>query len=250
MSDVAIVSTDAHDHERRHAACPGDARVTGSPVRHLAIIPDGNRRWARDRGRSVQAGHQAGIAAVDAAVREAFAQGVEVVTFWWGSPANLTKRAPEEVRGIVDALGEWLDGPALALLRETDARFDAYGRIDELCPELTPKVRCAREAGGAGPRRLVLLMGYDGRDELREAASAFAKNACSSLEEGLWTADLPDVDLLLRSGDSAHLSAGFMLWRIAEARLAFVAEPWPAVTPAVLRRELAAAGTQARRYGG
>jgi undecaprenyl pyrophosphate synthase len=58
------------------------------------------------------------------------------------------------------------------------------------------------------------------------------------------------VDLLLRSGDSAHLSAGFMLWRIAEARLAFVSEPWPAVTPAILRRELTAAGAQARRYGG
>jgi undecaprenyl diphosphate synthase len=224
--------------------------VTAAPVRHLAIIPDGNRRWARARGATVQAGHQAGIAAIDAAIREAFAQGVEIVTFWWGSPANLTKRAPDEVRGFVDALGAWLDGPALALLRDADARFDAHGRIDELCPELSPKVAAARAGAGAGPRRVVLLMAYDGRDELRHAADQLAKGEASSLEAGLWTADLPDVDLLLRSGDSAHLSAGFMLWRIAEARLAFVSEPWPAVTPAILRRELTAAGAQARRYGG
>ncbi|MCA9573815.1 MAG: undecaprenyl diphosphate synthase family protein [Myxococcales bacterium] len=223
--------------------------MTGTPIRHLAIIPDGNRRWARARGMSAQEGHIAGIGAIDGAIREAFAQGVEMVTFWWGSPANLTQRAPEEVRGIVDALGDWLDGPAQRLLRDTDARFGAFGRIDELCPELRPKLDRALGAASAGPRQVTLLMGYDGRDELREAARTFARGASQSLEEGLWTAGLPDVDLLLRSGGSAHLSAGFMLWHIAEARLAFVDEPWPAVTPAVVRRELEAAGAQTRRYG-
>jgi len=223
--------------------------VSGAPVRHLAIIPDGNRRWARARDLSVQEGHRAGIAAVNEAIREAFACGVEVATFWWGSPANLTQRAPEEVRGIVGALREWLETDALALLRETQARFDAFGRIDELCPQLLPAIDAAKRAGHTGPRRIVLLMGYDGRDELRAAASALAEGRCDSLEAGLWTADLPDVDLLLRSGDSAHLSAGFMLWRIAEARLAFLVEPWPAVTPALLRQQLELAGNQARRYG-
>mgnify|MGYP000965503024 CR=1 FL=1 len=72
-------------------------------MKHLAIIPDGNRRWARERGLTVQDGHRAGIRAIDDAIRVAFDHGVEVVTFWWGSPANLTQRAPDEVRGIVEA---------------------------------------------------------------------------------------------------------------------------------------------------
>jgi undecaprenyl diphosphate synthase len=69
------------------------------------------------------------------------------------------------------------------------------------------------------------------------------------LEQGLWTADLPDVDLLIRSGDSAHLSAGFMIWRISEARLCFVPELWPAVSPEQVRELLASAGASSRRYG-
>lgn len=223
--------------------------MTGTPVRHLAIIPDGNRRWARARGLTAQEGHRAGIAAIDNAIRVAFAHDVEIVTFWWGSPANLTQRAPDEVRGIVDALREWLESRALELLSETGARFEAHGRIEELCPDLLPAIARAHQQAGAGPRRVVLLMGYDGRDELRAAASAFAAGRCESLEAGLWTATLPDVDLLLRSGDSAHLSAGFMLWRIAEARLAFVEEPWPAVTSAILSEHLSVAAGQSRRYG-
>lgn len=223
--------------------------MSGTPVTHLAIIPDGNRRWARARGLSVQDGHRAGVAAIDNAIRAAFDVGVEVVTFWWGSPANLTQRAPDEVRGIVGALQEWLESRAPQLLQETQARFEAHGRIEALCPSLLPAIAHATERSGSGPRRVVLLMAYDGRDELREAASALAGGRAESLEAGLWTGHLPDVDLLLRSGGSAHLSAGFMLWRIAEARLAFLDEPWPAVTTELLRRELEHATGQARRYG-
>ena len=69
--------------------------------RHLALIPDGNRRWARARGLTTAQGHQAGIQAVGRVAEAAFAAGVEVVSFWWGSPANLIRRDPEEVAGIV-----------------------------------------------------------------------------------------------------------------------------------------------------
>lgn len=222
---------------------------TPSPVRHLAIIPDGNRRWARAHGLSAQEGHRAGIAAIDAALRAAFDSGAECVTFWWGSPANLQKRDAEEVRGILSALSDWLTGAAPALLREYDARFSAYGRIDELCPSLASPLAAARAAAGTGPRRVVLLMAYDGRDEIRAAVARLTRGEVQTLEDGLWTADLPDVDLLIRSGDSAHLSAGFMIWRISEARLCFVPELWPAVGPDQVRALMASAGASARRYG-
>ena len=92
-------------------------------------------------------------------------------------------------------------------------------------------------------------MAYDGRDEIRAAVARLTRGEVQALEDGLWTADLPDVDLLIRSGDSAHLSAGFMIWRISEARLCFVPELWPAVGPDQVRALMASAGTSARRYG-
>ncbi len=223
--------------------------MSGAKVRHLAIIPDGNRRWARARGLTPQEGHRAGIAAIDAAVRAAFEAGTECVTFWWGSPANLQKREADEVLGILAALSHWLTDQAPALLAEFDARFSAFGRIEELCPSLLQPLESARQAAGGGPRQVVLLMAYDGRDELRAAVDKLVRGEVQELEDGLWTAALPDVDLLLRSGGSAHLSAGFMLWRIAEARLSFVDTLWPAVTKAQIRELLEASGAQSRRYG-
>ncbi len=180
----------------------------------------------------------------------AWSVGVEVFTFWWGSPANLTLRSEAEVREIVAALSDWLDGPAMDLLRRHSARFEMHGRFAELCPSLVPSVARASTAAGTGPRRLVVLMGYDGRDEIRSAVTAAAqKGDASEFEQELWTRGLPPVDLLIRSGDSAHLSAGFMLWSIAEARIRMVESMWPDFTVDDLIRLIEEAAASERRYG-
>lgn len=223
----------------------------GEPVRHLALVPDGNRRWARARGLGPAEGHAAGIHNVGRLAAAAWADGVEAVTFWWGSPANLLRRDPVEVAHIVGVLADWLDGPGAALLAAHGATFEALGRWPELCPELAGPVARARSAAGPGPRRLVLLMGYDGRDELRAAAEALHGGGAdeAAFTAATWTGHLPPVDLVLRTGGEPHLSAGFLLWSIAEARLAFSPTLWPAFTPAALRRHLARARATPRRYG-
>jgi undecaprenyl diphosphate synthase len=165
--------------------------------------------------------------------RAAFDAGVEVFSFWWGSPANLEKRPASEE--IVPALQDWLDQSLPGLCAETGARFDAFGRWPELCPGLrAPSIP-------GGPRHVVLLMAYDGREELQAAQGR--------LPDGLWTAGLPPVDLVVRTGGETHLSAGFMLWHIAEAQLAFLPEFWPELEPERFRRLLLERGRVRRRYG-
>lgn len=219
-----------------------------TPLHHLAVIPDGNRRWARARDLTPQQGHAHGIANVGPIATRAWESGVEVFSFWWGSPANLTKRSPAEVEAIVGVLNDWLTDVAPGLLQQHDARFSVHGLWEQHCPELARGIEAARAAQGSGPRRLVLLMAYDGRDELVAAASR-GPTTREELAAGLWTADLPPVDLVLRTAGEPHLSAGFLLWHLAEAQLAFVDEPWPAFTVEVLDRVLDTYGGTARRFG-
>ena len=224
--------------------------LPGAP-QHLAIVPDGNRRWARARGEGSADGHAAGIANIGTAAQAAFEAGVEVFTFWWGSPANLTKRSPAEVAAITGVLDAWLRGPGATLIDRWGARFDAIGRWPELCPEIGPGVQTASAAAGQGPRRLVLLMGYDGREELLDGAERLGGRPLEveSFGRALWTGDLPPVDLLIRTGGEPHLSAGFLLWRIAEAQLAFPGDLWPAFSPERLRQELERFAGIERRHG-
>lgn len=219
--------------------------------RHLALIPDGNRRWARARMLDPVDGHEAGITNVGRVADAAFAAGVEVVSFWWGSPANLTERDPDEVEGIVSALDGFLRRGADGILAGREAGFEVIGRWRELVPSLGPAVRTARASAGRGPRRLVLLMGYDGRDELRAAAHALRGGGSDTqeFEAALWTGHLPPIDLLIRTGGEPHLSAAFLLWRLANAQLAFPDAMWPAYSPAMLEAELARFAATERRFG-
>ena len=215
---------------------------------HLAIIPDGNRRWARSQGLEPSEGHRVGIRNTGRIAAAAWQDGVEVFSFWWGSPANLTGRDPDEVRIIIEVLNTWLTDEAPALLKDWNARFDVFGRWEELAPGITAGVEAARASAGSGPRRLVLLMAYDGREELA-AAAAHAPQSVAELADSLWTASLPPVDLILRTAGEPHLSAGFLLWHIAEAQLTFVDPPWPACTPEDLRAAFGEFAKRDRRFG-
>lgn len=215
---------------------------------HLAVIPDGNRRWARSQNLHPSEGHRAGIANAGPIASAAWESGVTVFSFWWGSPANLMGRDPDEVRVIIDVLNAWLSDIAPALLQQWNASFDIFGRWKELAPGIADGVAAARAGAGTGPRRLVLLMAYDGREEIA-AAAATGPASVEELAAELWTASLPPVDLILRTAAEPHLSAGFLLWHIAEAQLTFVDPPWPACTPADLADALDEFAKRERRFG-
>ena len=203
-------------------------------VTHLAVIPDGNRRWARARGLQARDGHAAGIHQIGVIARAAFDAGVETFTFWWGSPANLSRRDPKEVADIIDVLNAWLCTEGVKLVQELDCRFYALGKWEAHAEGIRSGVERCQAAQGAGRRQICLLMAYDGREEILDAA----QGGVEGFEERLWTAVLPPVDLVLRSGGEPQLSAGFLLWQIAHAQLAFSDSFWPDVTPEELRRIL------------
>jgi undecaprenyl diphosphate synthase len=222
--------------------------------RHVAVIPDGNRRWARARGLPAAEGHAAGVRAIGSCAEAAFEEGVEVFTFWWGSPANLTQRDPAEVGAIVDTLSRWLSTEGAALVARMDATFEAIGRWWTLCPAIEPAVEKAARAAGPGPRRLVLLMAYDGREEIVDAARRLAgagRDAFTVEEFGrsTWTGHLPPVDLVVRTGGDPHLSAGFLIWGIADAALSFSDEMWPDFGPDRMRAAIRDAAAMERRFG-
>ncbi len=211
------------------------------PPRHLAVIPDGNRRWASERGLTPTDGHRAGIAQVGVIAHAALQAGVQVFSFWWGSPANLTQRAPTEVSGIVSVLETWLREVAPDLCHSLGARFEVIGRYRELCPSLEPAIQALPTEG---EKAIVLFMAYDGREEIKEAA-----RGSRDFETSLWTAHLPPVDLLIRTGGGAHFSAGFLLWLLAESQLSFPDPLWPAFTLKDFQAELARYATTERRFG-
>ena len=219
--------------------------------RHLAIIPDGNRRWARREGLPDADGHREGMQRMSAVLEHAWHRGWSHLSFWWGSPANLQQRDAAEVAIIVDCLSSWLEGPAPELLRRHNASFHIAGRWEEMCPSLRPGVERCRQLAGDADRALMVLMGYDGRDEIRTAAAALkgAGESEAAFEAALWTAALPPVDLILRTGGEPHLSAGFLLWNIAQAQLAFLDCLWPEITSDDLDASFERYQSTQRRYG-
>ena len=218
-------------------------------IRHLALIPDGNRRWARGLGLSDTEGHRAGIARVAPLVSAAWAQGVSVVSLWWGSPANLVRRQPAEVQGIIGSLAEFLEGNAPRLLATHAAGFSLVGRWQEYCPSLVPGETACKVASGRSGRHLCVLMAYDGREELLAAATGFVGGALGDLEKRLWTAHLPPVDLLVRTGGEPHLSAAFLAWKAADAMFESVDTLWPDFQEQHLREILKRRSGAQRRFG-
>lgn len=216
--------------------------------RHVAIIPDGNRRWARARGRSVTEGHRAGIEHAARIVEAGFDAGVEVMTLWWGSPANLQRRDPAEVEGIVEALRWLLDEGISPALQARGLGLQLLGDWPRWAPTLGAAAGLAESRPFSG-RGLVVLFAYDGRDEIVDACRRVSDPDVSRLGAAMWTGHLPPVDLVIRTGGEPHLSAGFLLWSIAEAMLAFPEELWPDFGVDAFQRCLADAGSRRRRFG-
>jgi undecaprenyl diphosphate synthase len=215
---------------------------------HIAVIPDGNRRWAQSQGMSPEASYRPAIAHLDWLLGELWPGNCTTLSFWWGSVANLRHRPSGQVDEIRESLIWWLRERAPEALRRHGADLRMVGRWRELCPGLEDFLP---EPLPGAQRRLNLLFAYDGRDELRAAADRLGGGGKSeeAFQEALWLGGSPPVDLVIRTGSAGHLSAGFMLWWIAEAQLAFTATLWPSLGSGELRSILSAYGRQQRRMG-
>jgi len=224
-------------------------------TRHVAIIADGNRRWARDRGLPVLAGHVQGIEAMRPVVRRARDHGIEVLSVYTFSTENWS-RPDAEVSGLFGLI----DGAVRQYTDELIAegvRVRVIGRLHQAPPDVQRSIRAAEERTSEGARMtLNICFNYSGRAEIVDASRALlaARADPNAIDEDhfadhLYTAGQPEVDLLIRTGGD-HRTSNFLIWQAAYAELVFCPTYWPDFTPDDLDAALAEFEHRERRFGG
>ncbi len=220
-------------------------------ARHVAIIMDGNGRWAKQRHLPRAVGHQRGVEAVRTLVRAARDMDLDVLTLYAFSTENWS-RPDEEVSALFGLLKRYIQDD-LAEFIENNVRLRIIGNYNALSPDVVALLDDAllqtRDNDGT---TLVVALNYGSHDEIARAAAAAALKGPISpkaIEDELDTAGLPAVDLLIRTSGEVRLS-NFLLWQVAYAEMWFTDVLWPEFTPDHLREALDAFATRERRYGG
>ncbi|MCC6556314.1 MAG: di-trans,poly-cis-decaprenylcistransferase [Polyangiaceae bacterium] len=226
--------------------------------RHIAIILDGNGRWAAARGLPRTKGHEHGLSAVKLSVRACHDRGVPFLTLYAFSVANWS-RPKEEVEGLMRICLEFAEGERDELVRRGIA-VQVIGDLDDLpTPTRRAVERLVEATRGGTSMTLALALSYGGRRDMVNAMRALAVRARAglvipeeinetSLRNFLTTSELPDPDLLIRTGGEKRLS-DFLLFESAYAELFFTETLWPDFSEATLDEALAAFGRRQRRYG-
>ncbi len=229
---------------------PGDTAVP----RHVAIIMDGNGRWAKRRHLPRAAGHKAGVDAVRRVTRAARALGIEALTLYAFSSENW--RRPEEEIGELMKLLRFFIRSDLAELARENVRLRVIGNYRAFSADLVALIddAIARTASNSGPL-LVIALNYGAQAELAAAARRLAARLPAeaideaAIESELDTANLPPLDLVIRTSGEQRLS-NFLLWQAAYAELLFVDTLWPDFDAECLADAVAVFGQRQRRYGG
>ncbi len=226
---------------------------------HVVIIPDGNRRWAKERELDPWKGHEAGAQNTELLVREARRLGVREISFWGSSLENLTKRPVVESRALLSIYETYF-----AKLAESEdihadqARIRFIGHWEEQFPDSLKQVmyRCLEATKQYDRYFLNFFLAYSGDDEMRiafervsHAIQSGAQVTDELIKKHLMTKDLPPVDYLIRTGGEPHLSAGFMMWDIANAQLFFSEKLYPDFGPEAFREAIEEYGARGRRFG-
>ncbi len=230
-----------------------EAEVRGRPLpRHVAIIMDGNGRWAERRGLHRVAGHREGAESVRDVTRTARRIGIRALTLYAFSAENWG-RPEDEVSGLMSLLAEFLEAERPEMMQNA-IRLNAIGDLERLPEVVRRKLREVRAETAANQgMTLTLALSYGGRQEIAAAArmAAAARGAAlteADLEAGLWTAGLPDLDLLVRTSGERRIS-NFLLWQCAYAELYFAEELWPDFRGRELLLAVADYQRRQRRFG-
>jgi undecaprenyl diphosphate synthase len=227
--------------------------------RHVAIIMDGNGRWAAARGLPRTEGHRRGVEALRVIVRAAGEMGIEVLTFFSFSSENWS-RPPAEVRDLMGLLRLFIRHD-LAELHRSNVRVRVIGERDGLAPDIRRLLDEAEELTRDNDGLIVVVaFNYGSRQEIARAAQRLAADVLAgklpvegitaeSLGGRLDAADLPDPDLIIRTSGEQRLS-NFLLWQAAYSELVFVPTYWPDFDRATLEGAIAEYRRRERRFGG
>jgi len=248
LAPLYRVYTDTLRHEVRQAAVP----------HHVAVILDGNRRWATEAGLHVGVGHRHGADKIDDLLAWCRELGVSEVTLWALSGENLD-RDEQELEALLAVVAEKLDH-----LATQSVRIRVIGRFERLPAWLLEAIaRAESDTAGNGGLRLNIALGYSGRDELVDACRAMVRTLAArgvsaedlagsvtgeALAANLYTAGGPDPDLIIRTSGELRLS-GFLPWQSAHSEFYFTDVYWPAFRELDFLRALRTYQQRERRYG-
>ncbi len=221
----------------------------GGHPRYVAIITDGNGRWAQRRGLPVVAGHEAGADTVKARLRDAAEFGVKELTVYSFSTENWS-RTEDEVAGLMEMFGRRLEVETPELDAE-GVRMRFLGRrCSPVAPELLERMAWAEEVT-AGNERITLFVAfnYGGRAEIIDAARTFSGETEEEFRSHLYAPEMHDPDLIIRTSGEQRIS-NYLLWQAAYSEFAFRDELWPDFSRAAFAETLEGFSARRRRYGG
>ena len=235
--------------ERIHSALP----------RHIAIIPDGNRRWAKERGKAPWEGHEVGAENTEALIRKAHDLGVYCLSFWGSSLDNLEKRSLSERRALLGIYERYFKKLLSAKeIHENKVCVKIIGRWEEQLPSSLTKIlhECVAHTRKYRDHLLNFFLAYNGDDDMVRAMGKIAEKYSDAahvtadvVKENLMTKDLPSVDFLIRTGGEPHLSSGFLMWDSANAQLYFSQKYFPDFGPEAFVDALDDYARRTRRFG-
>ena len=215
--------------------------------KYVAIITDGNGRWAEQRGLPVADGHRAGADTVKARLRDAVELGVEELTVFSFSTENWA-RPSAEVEGLMRMFGERIDAETPEL-HEEGVRMRFLGRREGVAEDLVERMRWAEETTAANDRIVLFVaFNYGGRAEIVDAARTFKGDSEEEFRRHLYAPEMHDPDLLIRTSGEQRVS-NYLLWQCAYSELVFRDELWPDFDRAAFEESLREFELRRRRFG-
>jgi len=229
------------------ASAPESADPALPTARYVAIITDGNGRWARSRGVPVNEGHSAGADTVKARLRDAAEFGVQELTVYSFSTENWSRPA-EEVAGLMQMFSARIAGETPEL-HEEGVRMRFIGRRDGISEELVQRMEWAEDLTAQNERiTLFVAFNYGGRAEILDAARRFTGGTEEEFRACLYAPEMHDPDLIIRTSGEQRLS-NYLLWQSAYSELIFREEMWPDFSREALAQSLAEFSQRRRRFG-
>jgi undecaprenyl diphosphate synthase len=226
---------------------------------HVAIIPDGNRRWAKSKGLAPWEGHEEGAKVFEELIKYSLKAGVSCLSIWGSSLDNLKKRPMQEKKALLEIYKKYftrlLNGNEI---HENEVRVNVIGRWEEQFPESLKEIiwETLDKTKHYKKRMLNFLLAYSGTDEMigaiqniHEKLEKGKKITEQMIKENLMTRDMPAVDLLIRTGGEPHNSTGFMMWDLADSQYYFSTELFPNFREEKYKEALEDYAARQRRFG-
>lgn len=235
------------------------AKESDKVPRHVAIIPDGNRRWAKARGLKPWEGHEAGAELFEQLIKAALEKGVSCLSIWGSSMDNLLKRPVSEKRALLEIYKKYFDRLLNGKeIHENETKVNFIGHWEEQFPESLKRTihETIDKTKNYNKKMLNFLLAYSGTDDIMQAVQKIASTGDSDVKvtaelfkKNLMTSALPPVDFLIRTGGEPHNSNGFMMWDTADAQLYFFEGNFPDFGAEEFEKALEDYGKRGRRFG-